>query len=103
MSATDDWSETGANILGLELLAKVQSVLERQPIIREHRLYRSSSAPLRLIFDAHEDFLAHLKSHANPGDHLLIWGYSDLCRNDNLLVDGKYPDDAGHTPRGGAF
>jgi hypothetical protein len=103
MSASDDWSKTGANILGAELLAKVRSALEQQPIILEHRLYRTSSAPFRLIFDEYEDFLAHLKSRANPGDHLLIWAYSDLCRNDNQLVDGKYPDDAGRTPRGGGY
>jgi hypothetical protein len=103
MSAADDWSNTGTNILAPELLTRIRSVLEQQPIILEHRLYRASSAPLRLIFDAYEDFLAHLKSRANPGDHLLIWGYSDLCRNGNQLVDGKYPDDKGRTPRGGAY
>jgi hypothetical protein len=103
MAATDDWSKTGANILGSELLAKVQSILEEQPIIVEHRLYRASSAPLRLIFDECEDFLEHLRSHARPGDHVLIWGYSDLCRNDNKLADGKYPDDEDRTPRGGAY
>jgi hypothetical protein len=56
-----------------------------------------------LIFDEYEDFLDHLKSGAKPGDHILIWEYSDLCRNDNNLADGKYPDDVGRTPRGGAY
>jgi hypothetical protein len=40
---------------------------------------------------------------AKPGDHLLIWGFGDLCKNDNRLADGKYPDEAGRTPRGGAY
>jgi hypothetical protein len=103
MTANDDWSKTGANILGSELLAKVQRALEQQPIILEHRLYRASSAPLRLIFEEYEDFLNHLKSDAKPGDRFLVWGYSDLCRDDNILVDGKYPDSLGRTPRGGAY
>lgn len=96
MSATD-------NILKPELLARIRSVLEQQPIILEHRLYRASSAPLRLIFEEYEDFLNHLKSQARHGDHILVWGYSDLCRDDNMLVNGKYPDDAGQIPSGGAF
>jgi hypothetical protein len=103
MTATDDWSTTGVNILEPEVLVRVRSLLEQQAIILEHRLYRASSAPLRLIFDDYEDFLTHVKSSARPGDHFLIWGYSDLCRNDNKLVDGKYPDGAGRTPRGGAY
>jgi hypothetical protein len=103
MPDADDWSKTSANILGPEMLTEVRSVLEQQPIILEHRLYRASTAPLRLIFEEYEDFLVHLTFRANPGDHLLIWGYSDLCKNENRLVDGKYPDDAGRTPRGGAY
>jgi uncharacterized SAM-dependent methyltransferase len=103
MTATDDWSNSGANILAPELLTEIRNLLERQPVILEHRLYRGSSAPLRLIFDEYEDFLNHLKSHARPDDRVLIWGYSDLCRDDNELVDAKYPDPMGRTPRGGAY
>ena len=103
MSEDDNWSMAGANILAPELLTSVRNILEKQPIILEHRLYRASSAPLRLIFDEYEDFLDHLKSRAKPGDHLLVWGFGDLCKNDNRLVDGKYPDEAGRTPRGGAY
>jgi hypothetical protein len=102
MTATDDWSNSGANILAPELLAKIRDILERQPVILEHRLYRDSSAPLRLIFDDYEDFLDHLKS-ARPGDHVLVWGYADLCRGDNELVNAKYPDSTGRTPRGGPY
>jgi hypothetical protein len=103
MVAPGDWLKAGSNILAPELLTKIRDILEQEPIILEHRLYRASSAPLRLIFDEYKDFLAHLESRARLGDHLLIWGYSSLCRNDNILVDAKYPDDAGRTPRGGAY
>ncbi|WP_456622452.1 hypothetical protein [Bradyrhizobium sp. P5_C12] len=103
MAAHDGWSETGNNILAPKLLAKVRDILEHEPIILEHRLYAGSSAPLMLIFDDYEDFVRHLESRARPGDHLLIWGYSGLCRDDNIALDAKYPDAAGRTPRGGAY
>jgi hypothetical protein len=103
MSEDDNWSMADANILAPELLTCVRNILEQQPIILEHRLYRASSAPLRSIFDEYEDFLDHLKSRAKPGDHLQIWGLGDLCKNDNRLADGKYPDEAGRTPRAGAY
>jgi hypothetical protein len=103
MSEADNWSTAGANILAPELLDRVRNIVEQQPIIVEHLLYRGSSAPLRLIFEEYEDFLVHLKSRAKPGDRFLIWGFGDLCRNDNWLADGKYPDEAGRTPRGGAY
>jgi hypothetical protein len=103
MAAADIWSKTDNDILAPELLAKIRDVLETEPIILEHRLYAGSSAPLRLVFDDYEDFLNHLKSRAQAGDHLLIWGYSSLCRNDNVLMDAKCPDDAGRTPRGGSY
>ena len=103
MMARNDWSEAGANILAPELLIKIRDILEREPIILEHRLYAASSAPLRLVFDEYEDFLHHLKSRACPGDRILVWGYSSLCRDDNIVVDAKYPDEAGRTPRGGSY
>jgi len=103
MAARDDWSEVGANILAPELLAKVRDILEREPIVLEHRLYAGSSAPLMLIFDDYEEFVLHLESRARPGDRLLIWGYSGLCRDDNIAVDAKYPDAEGRTPRGGSY
>jgi hypothetical protein len=102
MSEADNWS-TGANILDSGLLEKVRSVIERQPVIVEHSLYRGSSAPIRAIFEEFEDFLDHLKSRAQPGDRFIIWGFCDLCRNDNCVVDGKYPDERGHTPLRGSY
>ncbi|MBR0828224.1 hypothetical protein JQ596_22055 [Bradyrhizobium manausense] len=103
MTAQDDWSEAGVNILAPELLTKVRNMLEREPIILEHRLYAGSAAPLMLIFDDYDEFVRHLESRAGPGDRLLMWGYSGLCRDDNIAVDAKYPDAAGRTPRGGSY
>ncbi|TWA97088.1 hypothetical protein [Bradyrhizobium stylosanthis] len=103
MAAHDDWSEAGNSILAPELLAKVRDILECEPVILEHRLYAGGSAPLRFIFDEYEDFVRHLELRARPGDHLLFWGYSGLCRDDNIAVDAKYPDATGRTPRGGSY
>lgn len=103
MTTPDEWSDSGANILAPEMLDQIKTILGEQPIVIEHRLYRGSSAPLRLVFDDYEDFIDHLKSRARPGDRILVWGYSDLCKDDNWLADGKYPDDRGRTPRGGAY
>jgi hypothetical protein len=100
MTATDDWSTTGANILSPELLARVRGLLELQPIILEQRSYGGGSAPSPMIFEHYEDFLRHLRTHARRGDQFLIWGYYDLCRDDTSLVDARYPDDRGRTPRG---
>src|SRR5689334_19920401 len=98
MSSSDEWSEWGYNILEPKLLTRIRDTLEEQPIIVEHWLYRGSSAPLRLVFDDYEDFTDHLKSRARPGDHVLVWGFSDLCRDDNMLAAGKHPDAMGRTP-----
>src|ERR1043165_8378181 len=103
MTTADEWSDWGANILAPDMLDRIKTILEEQPIVIEHRLYRGSSAPLRLVFDDYEHFVDHLKSRARPGDRILVWGYDDLCRDNNWLADGKYPDDRGRTPRGGAY
>jgi hypothetical protein len=103
MVAPNVWSKAGSNILAPELLNKIRDILERETDYSGAQMYAASSAPLRLVFDEYEDFLHHLKSRARPRDHLLIWGYSDLCRNDNIFMHAKYPDDAGRTPRGGAY
>ena len=73
MSEVENWSTAGVNILAPPLLDRIRAILEQQPIIVEHGLYRGSSAPLRLIFDEFQDFFEYLKSRAKPGDRLVIW------------------------------
>ncbi len=103
INENDDWSKAGANILSPDLLAKIRAALEQEPLILEHWHYYGSRAPDRMIFEDYEDFLTYLKSHARPGDSFHIWGYAALCRDDNELVWGKYPDEKGRTPRRGAY
>ena len=99
----DDWARHGYDISSPESLAKIEATLEKEPIILEHWFYRGSSAPARLIFDEYADFSDYLRTRARPGDHILIWPFSGLCRDDNKLVSGKISDQQGRTPRGGAY
>ena len=100
----DDWTEGGQNILAPETLSRIALALEQEgPVILEHRFYRGSRSPDRLVFDDYADLLGYVKSHAKPGDHFYAWSYAQLCREDNSLVAGKYPDALGRTPRRGAY
>lgn len=103
-SEDDDWSTEGAKITSPEVLDTVRKALEKNgTIIVEHRFYRGSCAPDRLFFDDFDEFLEHLNKHASAGDNILVWGYLDVCRNDNWLAIGKCPDDDGRVPHGGAY
>ncbi len=102
-SEKDGWRVDNDNILSEPALKIIKDTLEREPVIVEHKLYRRSSAPNRLVFDDYEDFLEYLKKKALPGDWLFVWAYSRLCRPDNVIVSGKYPDGEGRTPFKGAY
>jgi hypothetical protein len=100
----DDWSESGKSILSQENLEKFRHVLKEEgPLIIEHRLYRRSSAPQRLIFDEYDELIGYLQSRARPGDSFYAWSYVNVCNNENTIAMGKYPDDRGRTPKRGAY
>jgi hypothetical protein len=100
----DQWTEGGRNILAPDRLAAIRDCLEnRGAIIVEHWLYRMGRSPDRLVFDDYEKFRAYLEEHAREGDSLYVWDYSATCRDDNPLVDGKYPDREGRVPLRGAY
>jgi hypothetical protein len=99
----DEWSKSGFDISSPDILVKIKAALEQEPIILEHRFYRGSRAPDRLIFDDYADFSKYLESHARPGDSFHVWRYSALCRDDNILLSGKYPDALGRVPRTGTY
>lgn len=97
------WIADGPNILDKETLTKIEETLERAPIIVEHWFYYGSRAPERLIFDDYEYFQEYLAEKARPGDSFHLWDFGALCRNDNELAHGKYPNDEGCVPRWGAY
>ena len=100
----DEWSTAGRNILSPDQLAKVRDTLDGSgPVIVEHRHYRGSSAPDRLVFDDYDEFRTYLTKNAQPGDALYVWSYAELCRDENATVSGKYPDSNGRVPAKGAY
>jgi hypothetical protein len=100
----DEWTPDGRKILTDENLKAIRATLEDEgPIIVEHWFYRGSRSPKRLVFEAVEDFLGYVENHARPGDAFHVWSYAAVCRDDNELVSGKYPDEKGEVPRKGAY
>jgi hypothetical protein len=98
----DGW-EAGSNLSSPDVRARLATALERSPLIVEHRHYRGSSAPTRLVFDDVEALDTYLASQVSPGDSFWIWEYDTTCRADNVLVCEKSPDSKGRVPRGGAY
>jgi ADP-ribose pyrophosphatase YjhB (NUDIX family) len=102
--ASDEWVSDGANILNPELLEKFRKVLEDEaPIILEHWFYRGSRSPAWLVFDSYEKLHEYLMVNGRPGDLFCAWHFGDVCRDDNRLGRGKFPNAAGQTPRGGPY
>jgi hypothetical protein len=104
---TDDgngWSTDGRNILSADRMEAVRKVLEdKGPVIVEHWFYYGSRAPDRIVFEEYEQFVEYLNTKARPGDAFHIWDFADLCRDDNSLANGKYPDAEGRVPARGAY
>ena len=103
MSSQGEWSSEGPNIMLSEQRQRIARALQDSSIIVEHRHYFGSRAPTRMIFEDIETFDEYLRENARPGDSIWCWRYSELCRDDNSLTHGKYPDEHGRTPRGGAY
>lgn len=62
-----------------------------------------ASGPRLLTFEDFEEFEAHLKDHALPGDAFDVWEFVAACKPEAILVEGKLHDDDGCVPRGGAY
>jgi hypothetical protein len=99
----DQWSIEGRKILDPSKLATIRDGLERSPVIVEHWFYRLGRSPRRVIFDDFEDFEQYLRDEAGPGDAFHVWEFASLCRDENTLVNGKYPDSEGRVPETGAY
>jgi hypothetical protein len=104
MDDDSEWSSERHNILSPDRLSAIREVLENSgPIIVEHWFYYGSCSPDRIVFDDYDKFLDYLNAKARPGDALYVWSFAQVCRDDNSLVDGKYPDRHGRVPKGGAY
>jgi hypothetical protein len=102
-SEQDGWGYTARNIRSEERLSLIRGALEKSPIILEHWFYRMGRRPERKVFDDFEDFTDYLATHVQPGDALHVWRFDQVCRNDNALTSGKYPDTDGMVPERGAY
>jgi hypothetical protein len=99
----DEWGKEAPNIMTEERLALVRRILEESPVIVEHRFYRGSRAPDRMVFDSFESFKEYLRQHGQPGDSFWVWRFDSLCRDDNPLTHGKCPDEQGLVPKQGPY
>jgi hypothetical protein len=98
------WTKDGRSILSDESLAAVRRILDTKgSVIVEHRVYCGGGNPARLVFDDFEEFTDYLSTKARAGDNILVWSYEDLCRDENVVVQAKYPDTDGCVPTGGAY
>jgi hypothetical protein len=99
----DRWGFTAPNILSPERLSLIRETMEESCIIVEHWYYRGSRGPGRLVFDDYDAFEEYLHKESRPGDSIWIWRFDALCRVDNALAQGKYPDTDGMVPERGAY
>jgi hypothetical protein len=99
---SDQWSTEGANILAPAMIAQLEKHLEANILIVEHRFYRGARTPTRLIFDEFEELERYFAENANPGDSFYFWDFG-LCREDNEIVHGKFPDERGRVPKHGVY
>lgn len=99
----DGWGFTAPNILSPERLSLIRETMEVSSIIVEHWFYRGARSPDRSVFDDYDEFENYLHKEARPGDSILIWRFDALCRDDNALAQGKYPDTDGMVPERGAY
>ena len=99
----DKWGTETANVMAPERLEAILQAFEQSAIIVEHRFYRGSRSPDRMVFDDYGVFRQYLTANAVPGDSFWFWRWDELCRDDNALAHGKYPDTDGTVPLGGAY
>ena len=100
----DDWTPDGRKILSAENLELIRQTLEDEgPIILEHWHYYGASAPDRFIFDDFDAFIEYVQNKARIGDAFHVWSYGSVCRDENELASGKFPDEDGCVPRRGAY
>jgi hypothetical protein len=101
---SDDWTPEGQKILSDENLSIIRKTLEDVgPIILEHWFYRDARTPDRFIFDDFSDFIEYVNCHSQPGDAFRIWSFGDLCKSENTLAYGKFPDVDGCVPKKGPY
>jgi len=96
------WTTEGENILAEETLLKIKNHLDDvDEIAVKHWHFYGGSAPTPLVFDDYDDFYSYLQTKVKVGDAIDVWCFpSD---HDKRIAGGKYPNENGETPVGGAY
>lgn len=90
---TDKWITDRSVILSQELISRLRKIVEDESaVVIEHRFYRGGRAPYRFV-----------KTKTTPGDSIYFWRFEDCCREDNIVVNGKVPDEFGKVPKRGSY
>ena len=100
----DAWVVTEKTITNPSLLERLaQMMAESSDVIVEHRFYRRSTAPYRFVCGNIDEFKEYLRTKAFPGDSFCCWAFEECCRDDNMILSAKMPNEKGETPVGGAY
>ena len=94
---------TVQNILASEQIDAIRQAFIGSSVIVEHRFFAGSRAPDIFVFDDYQDFEEYLRKNASPRDNFWFWRYNDLCRSENAVVHGQYPNSNGQVFDGGAY
>lgn len=94
---------TVPNLLAPEQLVAIQRAFVGSSLIIEHRFCAGGRAADSFVFDDYKDFEDYLHSKVRPGDALWFWRYNDLCRDENSVAHGKYPEADGQVLDGGSY
>jgi hypothetical protein len=97
------WGNDAPSVLAPERLAAIKRAFDGSSLIVEHRFLFGGRAPDSLVFEDFEDFEEYLRTKVSPGDALWFRRYHDLCRDDNAITHGKYPNAEGQTLTGGSY
>ncbi len=64
---------------------------------------RSAYHHRTLVFDDFDNFIEYLNTKAFAGDAIHIWNFSEVCKDDNTITNGKCPAEDGRIPKKGAY
>lgn len=67
----------------------------------EHWHYYGAHAPTPLAFDDFDEFINYLRGKVKAGDAIDVYPFP--CRTTEAIARGKYPDQTGKVPAGGAY
>ncbi len=100
----DDWRPDGRKILSSENLEIIRKTLDDEgPIIVEHWYYYGSQAPDRFVFEDLDEFVSYVQNSSRIGDAYHVWSFASVCKDENEIAWGKFPDEDGCVPRKGSY